>query len=277
MGSGKSMELKKDALDFLYNECKKSIEDPKLTEYVKSQIGEILFVSGVEESKIQTTVDKIADKCIGSLGMLSFYDNRFDRCVRNMTVGSASDFIVNATARFLQSATDGAYSSHEEALVVNQKILDVLLKNYSHVAFLKNDLSAYADNYIVNNDTRVYMYCEKNIYRGDYDKKQAFLAGVKAARENIESKFKADASKVEAKNDKAPIREQIVIDMSAADAPKVNASQVDEPKVTAPKVEVNKPTKERIVVNEVLENVGATQLSDKVKEPDAPVSSKSKE
>jgi hypothetical protein len=278
IGTGKESELTINDLNFLYNECKKSIGDTKLTEYVKSQIGEILFVSGVDESKIQTTVDKIIDKCFSNLGMLSFYNSNFNsRYIGGQTVESATDSMVNITAGYLQSVTDGAYSSHEEALVVNQKILDVLLKNYSPVAFLKNDLSKYADNYIFKDDNRILAHCEKYIYRGNYDEKKAFLERVKSVRENIESKFKADASKIEVKDDKAPIREQIVVDISAVDAPKVNASKVDAPKADAPKVEANEPAKERIVVNEALENASGDKVSNKVEEIKAPVSSKSKE
>ena len=90
---------------------------------------------------------------------------------------------------------------------------------------------------------------------------------------------KAPANEPAIKDDKkpAPEKEQISVDLSKVDAPKVDEPKVDEPKVDAPKVDANEPAKERIVVSEALDNMGGIKSSDKVKEPNAPVSSKSKE
>ena len=267
LGTDNRSQLTNDDLNFLYNECKKSMGDPKLTEYVKSQIGEILFVSGVDESKISTTVDKIADKCLTSLGMLSFYNkNNLARFIGGMTAENASSFIANNTVGFLQSLTAGVYSSPEEELVVNQRILDVLLKNYSPIAFLKNDLSKYSNNHIVNDENMVVGYSLKYLRQQEPDKVKAFVAGVKSARKNIESKFKADASKIEAKDDKAPVRERIVIDMSAVDAPNVNAPKVEAPKVDVTKEKASDNFRESIVVNELSEKITVKEVSEKVKD-----------
>jgi hypothetical protein len=96
------------------------------------------------------------------------------------------------------------------------------------------------------------------------------------------------SAKVQAANKKSePEKEKIAVDLIKAEAPKAEAPKaeapkaespkVESPKVESPKVEVNESSKERIAVNEVLENVGGAQVSDKIKEHNAPVNSKSKE
>ena len=99
-----------------------------------------------------------------------------------------------------------------------------------------------------------------------------FIGKVSAAYEKSKAEDLARESAIK-ENEQATVeKEQIAVDLSKVDAPKVNA-----PKVDAPKVEVNDPSKERIVVSEVFGNADGEQVSDKVKEPNVPVSSKSKE
>ena len=86
------------------------------------------------------------------------------------------------------------------------------------------------------------------------------------------------SAKVKEANKKSePEKEKIAVDLNTNVVSKADAPKVEAPKAEAPKVEVNDPSKERIAVNEVLENVGGAQVSDKIKEPNAPVNSKSME
>ena len=225
-------------INFFRDECNKSISDPRLTEYVKSQIGGILVDSGVPESKILKTVDNIFDKCLGKNGMLAFYDKSSSLGVHNRLAEAMMSSVVKHSAKFLSNATDGCFSSLEEGLVVNQKILDILLKNYSPVAFAKEDLSKYANNYLLSNETVLAGYYQTFVNRSaNGNDMKAFVESVQEAYEKI--------NKQSLKNESA-LKED------------------------------NEPLKEKIVVEEVREAIFADNLSEKVKENNTPVKENAK-
>jgi hypothetical protein len=140
--------------------------------------------------------------------------------------------IVKHSAKFLSNATDGCFASLEEGFVVNQKILDVILENYSPVAFAKDDLSKYANNYLLDNETAIAGYYQTFVNRSaDVNDMEAFVTKVK------ETRAKAN-------------REKITVDLSAVTETKVDSHKTEAYQTAAVKVEESEPMKERIVLDE---------------------------
>lgn len=175
--------------------------------------------------------------------------------------------VVKHSAKFLSNATDGCFSSLEEGLVVNQKILNLIIKNYSPVAFAKDDLSKYANNYLLDNEMAIAGYYKTFVNRNaNGTDMEAFVAKVREAR------GKVDKQNVAISEDKNSDREKIVVDDSVA-----IAHNNDAPKTESVKVEELDPTKERIVLNELSEKTSGKDVSAKVEENDVPVVSNVKE
>ena len=246
-------------INFFRDECNKSVADPNLTEYVKSRIGGILADGGVSESMIPKTVDNIIGQCLGKNGMLAFYDRSNSLSVHNIKAEAMMSNVVKHSARFLSKATDGCFSSLEEGFVVNQKILDVILKNYSPVAFAKDDLSKYANNYLLDNETLIAGYYQTFVNRSaNVNDMEAFVAKVQETRARVN-------------------REKIAVDLSAFAEAKIDASKTEASPVAAIKVEESNPLKERIVLDEFSVNISDKNVSAKVEENDAPTVSNVKE
>jgi hypothetical protein len=258
-------------------ECKKSIADPNLTEYVKWQVDRILTDSGVENLKIQSTVDNIFNKLTGENGMLAFYDKSGALSVRKdkkeVYFNDMMRDIILRSANFLCDATKEIYSNREVETAVHQKILDVFLKNYSPVPFSKGNVGLFADGFLLAQGDVFAQYYLKNINRlAKPEEVNDFLNKVRVVSAELDKKAPANEPAIKDDKKPAPEKEQISVDLSKADAPKVDA-----PKADAPKVEANEPEREKIAVNEALDNVGSAKVSNKVEEIKAPVSSKSKE
>ncbi len=268
-------------------ECKKSIADPNLTEYVKWQVDQILADSGVEDLKIQSTVDNIFNKLTGENGMLAFYDKSGALSVRKdkqeVYFHDMMKNIILPSANLLCDATKEIYSNREVETAVNQKILDVFLKNYSPVPFSKAKVEHYADGFLLAQGDVFAQYYLKNInWTAKPEEINDFLNKVRVVSAELDKKAPANEPAIKDDKKPAPEKEQISVDLSKVDAPKVDEPKVDEPKVDAPKVEApkveaNEPAKERITVNEAFDNVESAKVSNKVEEIKAPVNSKSKE
>jgi hypothetical protein len=222
------VNLSDSDIDFLRDECKNSINDPQLTKYVKWQIGEILTDCGVEDSKISEAVDNIFSQYLSDKGILSFYDkNNSQYRIYDKNLDEAVDHMAISSHKLLIAATYRCYSSREVELVANQKIADVLLKNYSPVAFLKNDLNKYANNYIIDNEDKIGLYYDKYIDRNRQSNGgKLFIENVKAAHEKIEnSKPNEEPKPIEQpKNEKEPLIERISILEAAEVVPNNNVS-----------------------------------------------------
>ena len=256
-------------IDVFRDECKNSFADNNLTAYVKWQIGEILADSGVEDSKIQSTVDNIFTKCSGNNGVLSFYDKTSATSVLHdgmIYSDTTMRNIVQRSMRFISKATEGCYSSFEEEFATNQRILDVILKNYSPVAFTQGKLDLYANGFLVKNDGAFGQYYQGHVKNTDWYGINPVMNKVREIYANLGKKAPASD------------KENISVDLNKAvsEAPNAEAPKVDVPKVDAPKVEANEPEKERIVVSEALDNMGGTKVSIRVDEANVPVNSKEK-
>ena len=266
--------------DVFREECKNSFADNNLTAYVKWQIGEILADSGVEDSKIQGTVDKIFTKFSGNSGVLSFYDKTSENNVLshgNSYFSAYSDTtmrnIVRYSMRFITKATEGCYSSFEEEFATNQRILDVILKNYSPVAFTQGRLDKYANGFLVKNDGAFGTYYMENVKNTGWYETKPVMDKVREIYAKLDKKAPANESAIKDDKKSAPDKEKISVDLNnvVAEAPKVEA-----PKVEAPKVEASNPNREKIVIEELANDIRVKDVSEKAKVSDVPVSSKVK-
>ena len=276
-------------------ECKKSIADPNLTEYVKWQICEILADSGVEDLKIQSTVDNIFNKLTGENGMLAFYDKSGALSVRKdkqeVYFHDMMKNIILPSANLLCDATKEIYSNREVETAVHQKILDVFLKNYSPVPFSKAKVEHYADGFLLAQGDVFAQYYLKNINRiAKTEEINDFLNKVRVVSAELDKK--ASANELAIKDEKKPAsdKEKISVDLNKAvsEAPKAEAPKVEEIKVEAPKVEeikveaskveeikveASNPNREKIVIEELANDTKVKNVSEKAKESDAPVAS----
>jgi hypothetical protein len=241
------------------------------------QVAEILEECGLEKSKIQGSVDKIFAVVAESDGsMMKIYQGRKSSIQQNGTADQSA-FMNTIMYRSVQEFSNHVINCFEglvnleKGVLASHKVLNVIFKNYSPVAF--------ANNKNFNGELNIFLMENggSNYFNYYFDK---FVNNTVKARYTNVYDFSAKVKEANKKSE--PEKEKIAVDLIKAEAPKVEAPKVEAPKVEAPKVEapkveVNESSKERIAVNEVLENVGGAQVSDKIKEHNAPVNSKAKE
>ena len=253
-------------------ELDKSIKDPKQTEAFKMQVAEVLEECGLEKSKIQGSVDKIfAVVTEGNRSMMEIYRGR-KSLIQEYGTADQGAFMKNIMYRSVQEFSNHVINCFEglvnleKGVLASHKVLNVIFKNYSPVAFANNkNFNGELNIFLMENGGNNYF----NYY---FDK---FVNNTVKARYTDVYDFSAKVKEANKKSE--PEKEKIAVDLNTNVVSKADAPKVEAPKAEAPKVEVNDPSKERIAVNEVLENVGGAQVSDKIKEPNAPVNSKSKE
>jgi hypothetical protein len=257
-------------------ECKKSIADPNLTEYVKWQVDQILADSGVEDLKIQSTVDNIFNKLTGENGMLAFYDKSGALSVRKdkqeVYFHDMMKNIILPSANLLCDATKEIYSNREVETAVHQKILDVFLKNYSPVPFSKGNVGLFADGFLLAQGDVFAQYYQKNINRlAKPEEVNDFLNKVRVVSAELDKKAPANEPAIKDDKKPAPEKEQISVDLNKAvsEAPEAEAPKAEEIKVEEIKVEANKPERESVVIKELSENAISKEVSEKVEEKKA--------
>jgi hypothetical protein len=252
-------------------ELDKSINDPKQTEAFKMQVAEILEECGLEKSKIQGSVDKIfAVVAEGDGSMMEIYRGRKSN-IQQYGTADKSAFMNTIMYRSVQSFSNHVINCFEglvnleKGVLASNKVLNVIFKNYSPVAFANNKNFNYELNRFLKENGG------NNYFKYYFDK---FVNNTVKARYTDVYDFSAKVKEANKKSE--PEKEKIAVDLNTNVVSKADAPKVEAPKAEAPKVEVNDPSKERIAVNEVLENVGGAQVSDKIKEPNAPVNSNCK-
>ena len=271
-----------NSIDFAMKECKLSFEDPKLTEYVKAQIGKILLEGGADQYKIQETVDKLFNKLSGENGMLKLYSksqyNMFKSTGGHLyNQKDFMDTIMNYTVEYFGADAVACFTSVEQGIVANQKIMDLIVKNYSPVPFTTGGtLEKHANDYLFKDNGVAYLkayydFCSPENVMTRFKNEEEFIAKVSATMEKANKQNSEKASPVT--EDKNSQREKITVDLNnvVAEAPKQGESKVE-----APKVEASNPNRERLVIEELANDTRAKDVSEKVKESDVPVTSKAK-
>jgi hypothetical protein len=257
-------------LNAFKEECKNSIADPNLTEYVKWQIGEILADSGLEDAKIQRTIDNIFEKCTSDSGILSFYDKANSSAYLQTHSKDDADIVMSKMLmdgmKLVSKATKECYSNVDEEMAVNQKVLDVILKNYSPVAFTNGALNKYAENYFTTNSAMFGDYYRYNIKDVGWDKMRDIFDNFKTAVAKFDNKAPVNEPAINSDEQPAPAeskKEEAPAESKKEEAP------TEEKKEEAPtevKKENVEPEKVRIVVNELVEVIGGKEVSAPVEE-----------
>ena len=265
-------------LNVFKEECKNSIADPNLTEYVKWQIGEILADSGLEDAKIQSTIDNIFEKCTSDSGMLGFYDKANTSVYLQNYSKDNADMVMKKMLtdgmKLVSKATDGCYSNVEEGMAVNQKVLNVIFKNYSPVAFTNGALNKFAEDYFTTNTSMFGDYYRYNINDvGGWDQMRGIFDNFKAAVARLNNKAPVNEPAINDDEQPAPAeekKEEAPAEVKKEEAP---AEVKKEEAPTEVKKENVEPEKVKIVVHELIEAVGGKEVSPKIEEDSVSVAS----
>ena len=264
----KKARITPEAVAFFKEQFKLNCENRKLTLAIFDQLEEVLIKNGIHESKRTDISNAIYHRCIGYFQQA--YDNMQTHGIGNslsMTMSKMMEPMLN----IVNNATKGCYVTREEEMVKNVRLIDVMLKNYSPVAFADGALDRFADGYFLKDVDAIEGYYGSYINdRAGYDAKSAFRGRVVALYDKMKKQEEAKASPIKEEEKTGTVRESITIDIS--EAPSQIPMPVP-PKDAEIKREVSDSGKERIVVEELSEKITVKEVSEKVKEIDAPVAS----
>jgi hypothetical protein len=70
-------------------------------------------------------------------------------------------YTAEVALQYVFSSATNYISDKSERVLITQRVTDVLLNNYSPVAFVNGDLDKFADNYIIASNDRLDIWMEK--------------------------------------------------------------------------------------------------------------------
>ena len=205
-----------DALREYKKQCMDNIQNNNLTVEIKSQMADILIEAGVDKAVVNVVVDKNFDTL--TKDMAELYDDlekypehlENPRAMMDITTQIMVDFAISEISKYLPTKA--------ERLVAGQEIADVVLRNYSPVAFTNGKLDKYANYYIVNNADRVFKLFDMNSFN-------------RISREEL-PKFMRDVKRVLNKQgikteEETPVEEEVKEEVKVEEQP-VNEPAVEE-------------------------------------------------
>ena len=203
-----------DVLREYKKQCMDNIQNNNLTVEIKSQMADILNEAGVNEAAIDVAVNKSFDTL--TKDMAELYDDlekypehlENPRAMMDITTQIMVDFAISEISKYLPTKA--------ERLVAGQEIADVVLRNYSPVAFTNGKLDKYANYYIVNNADRVFKLFDMNSFnRISREELPEFMRDVKRV-------LNKQGIKIE---EETPVEEEVKVEV------KVEEQLVNEPVV----------------------------------------------
>ena len=204
--------------------------------------------------------------------MAKFYDRSQSAAYRKPA--SPDELMADMIKRSSEAVfkiTKGSFSRIEERVIVTQKLLDVVLKNYSPVAYTDGSLDKYANAHFLADQTLLDKYYSTHIYDRANDKAKADFR--KRVAESYKKLTNQELPTVADRMEEKPTeREQIAVDLSAL---KVDEAKTEAPQTSEHKFEVTDPSKKRMVLKDLSETVGSADVSARVDKQDAPVISNS--
>ena len=130
----------------------KHVEKDAVTQPVRAELNNILKAAGVKENDASA----LADDIHGPLSQTVAFDHSIDRQKINMHEMAAKFF------KDSYAAIDKANLGPKNRIIAAQKIADLMIKNYSPVAFVKGDeLAQYTDKYVAQNNALLKDQLEK--------------------------------------------------------------------------------------------------------------------
>ena len=220
-----------DVLREYKKQCIDNIQNNNLADEIKSQMSDILIEAGVKEE----TAKEVADKSFNTLtnDMAELYDDlekypehlENPRAMMDITTQIVVDFAISEISKQLPTKA--------ERLVAGQEIADVILRNYSPVAFTNGKLDKYANYYIVNNADRVFKLFDMNSFnRMSREELPEFMKDVRRVLNKQGVKVSDNPNPtVEDENELVNNEPQNQIDIKTEEKPKLNEQPVEEPKV----------------------------------------------
>ena len=123
----------------LKDQCEARARETGLSAEVKKQLDEIINATGSKESGIKKAINQVNKIPSEMIDILELADV-------NMRSAEGMEYMTAAVFKeaFSRLATCNYQLSNR--LVMAQKITDVMMKNYSPIAFLPNEFDGYADN-----------------------------------------------------------------------------------------------------------------------------------
>jgi hypothetical protein len=205
----KAPELKKvseEEFGSFKAQYEENLKNDKLTENVKAQISEIYSEAGLKGSKLEAATNAAFDDFVDV--MTQTYND-----LQKVTdyLKTAKDMMTYTAEVALQYVFASAYnyvSDRSERLLITQRVADVLLNNYSPVAFVNGDLDKFADNYIIVSNDRLDIWMEKFV-ETDSQKREIFLNNV----EKLMNRAKDEVVEEEINNEPEEIDEEDIDDI----------------------------------------------------------------
>ena len=204
-------EVEVSDLDFFIEQCTKSMEDTKMTKYVNDKIIEVLAKSGANAETIHKAVRNIFRTCISSDGMIEWFKEAKWATEVHANPETFMRHIMSNSLAKIDLATNACCKTKYEQVVANQKILDIILKNYSPVAFTNGTLDRYINDYYLNNNEKLEEYHSIMFKNVSKEEMAVFMKSVNEAHEEYKGKTLTDLpqiiKKVEREENFARIRE----------------------------------------------------------------------
>lgn len=198
-----------DVLREYKKQCMDNIQNNNLTVEIKSQMADILNEAGVNEAAIDVAVSKSFDTL--TKDMAELYDDlekypehlENPRAMMDITTQIMVDFAISEISKYLPTKA--------ERLVAGQEIADVVLRNYSPVAFTNGKLDKYANYYIVNNADRVFKLFDMNSFnRISREELPEFMRDVKRVLNKQDIKTEEETRVEEEVKEEVKVEEQPV-------------------------------------------------------------------
>ena len=219
-----------DVLREYKKQCIDNIQNNNLADEIKSQMSDILIEAGVKEA----TAKEVADKSFNTLtnDMVELYDDleKYPEHLENPR--AMMDITTQIMVNFAISEISKQLPTKAERLVAGQEIADVILRNYSPVAFTNGKLDKYANYYIVNNADRVFKLFDMNSFnRMSREELPEFMKDVRRVLNKQGVKVSDNPNPtVEDENELVNNEPQNQIDIKTEEKPKLNEQPVEEPK-----------------------------------------------
>ena len=138
-----SQNSAKPEIPDFYNKLQQRMGTSEIVKSVKDEMSDIFKAAGIaEDEKVSDLVEYSYDSF--QLGILTMYDPKTTFKIRMSE--DAPMFFDNAYQSLAQAGL-----SPKDRIITAQKLADVMIKNYSPVAFIKDGLDRFADNYVVKN------------------------------------------------------------------------------------------------------------------------------
>ena len=140
-------QSQKPSIDDFYTRLDKNMTSDDVTKRVKSEITDIIKAAGINDDQ------KVFDVVEASYA----YVKDKIQYIYDPTIVKNTKTSIDALT-FFYNSYESLYDSDlktRNRIIVAQKIADVMLKNYSPVAFANGELDQYASNYVVNDRERL--------------------------------------------------------------------------------------------------------------------------